>query len=579
MSSSDPNQATARPKERALNADPPPMSNSRPKTPTPRRVLLLGTVIYASAALFWSARSIGAFSSRLDDSLIENGDGTLQNSIPNLLAAVPTTERDSTELRDFPSGETSRRNLKCVGWRATSDCSPNGPREPENDQNCTQNISKGLSGYCEVEDGDTGERFRVMRKHCNSLKYHVSFQCEKAHEFVNFRVEAHNKAQEALKPGFTLPNVDESKETPRDGIVMVVYPKLLASAYATIRMLRDVLHCQLPIEIWFRRDEVKHDIKMMDPLRHLASTYANIMFQKITDPQAKRFVAKIHAIYHSKFDRLLFLDADNVPVRDPSYLFESPEFVKTGTIFWPDFWHPDYTIFGIHENTMLWELLDMPFVDMFEQESGQLMVDRRRHAAPLELVKFYALHRPDFFTSLRLVWGDKDLFRLAWLKLEVPFTMIQTPPGMAGTIYDTLLRSDFCGMTMVQHDPEGEILFMHRNQHKLTGRFTDDAGDASLQGKAVEAVDVEAASVERYADPAIWTHVMRFHKGSARRKYAIQMFRVDLDFEANQKCFGRQDVYRNPNFYIQEIAALNISGLETHLRRFALESTQQSTDE
>ncbi|KAG1709211.1 hypothetical protein DVH05_019855 [Phytophthora capsici] len=354
---------------------------------------------------------------------------------------------------------------------------------------------------------------------------------------------------------------------------MVVYPKLLASAYATIRTLRDVLHCQLPIEIWFRRDEIKHDIKMMDPLRRLASTYANITFQKITDPAAKRFVAKIHAIYHSQFDRLLFLDADNVPVRDPSYLFQSPEFVKTGTIFWPDFWHPDYTIFGIHENAMLWGLLDMPFVDMFEQESGQLMVDRRRHAAPLELVKFYALHRPDFFTSLRLVWGDKDLFRLAWLKLEIPFTMIQTPPGMAGTIYDTLLRSDFCGMTMVQHDAEGEILFMHRNQHKLTGKFSDDA---SLHEKTVDSVDVETLSVEKYADPAIWTHVMRFHKGSARRNYAIQMFRVDLDFEADQKCFGRRDVYRNPDFYIQEVAALNFSGLETHLRRFALESTEGS---
>ncbi|KAK1933831.1 hypothetical protein P3T76_011591 [Phytophthora citrophthora] len=566
------------PKERVVDANPSLMLNSRPKTPTLRRVLLLGTVIYASVALFWSGRNIGAFSSRLDDSLIQKDDGTLHNSIPNLLAVVSTTEQDLTELRDFPSGETNRRNVKCVGWRATADCSPNGPREPENDQNCTQKISKGQSGYCEVEDADTGERFRVMRRHCNSLKFQVPFRCESAQDFVNFRVEAHNKAQEALKPGFVLPNVDESKEIPRDGIVMVVYPKLLASAYATIRTLRDVLHCQLPIEIWFRLDEVKHDIKMMDPLRRLASTYANITFQKITDPEAKRFVAKIHAIYHSKFDRLLFLDADNVPVRDPRYLFQSPEFEKTGTIFWPDFWHPDYTIFGIHENAMLWELLDMPFVDMFEQESGQLMVDRRRHAAPLELVKFYALHRPDLFSSLRLVWGDKDLFRLAWLKLGLPFTMIQTPPGMAGRIYDTLLRSDFCGMTMVQHDAEGEILFMHRNQHKLTGKFSDDASDASLQAKALDSVDVETVAMERYADPAIWTHVMSFHKGSARRNYAIQMFRVDLDFEADQRCFGRRDVYRNPDFYIQEIAALSFSGLETHLRHFALESIQGSID-
>ncbi|OWY98956.1 hypothetical protein PHMEG_00030139, partial [Phytophthora megakarya] len=487
-------------------------------------------------------------------------------------------EHESMAIQDLPSGEMRKRSLKCIGWRTTRGCSPEGLWEMEKDQNCSTVVSKGESGYCEVEDVDSGERFRVMRRHCNSLRHGVSFRCDDAQEFVNFRVDAHNKLLAALKPSFYLPNVNESEEILRDGIVMVVYPKLLASAYATIRVLRDVLHCQLPVEIWFRPEEIKADHAKFKPLRHLAVTAGNITFQEINDPQAKRFMAKIHAIYHSTFDRLLFLDADNVPVRNPSFLFQSPEFVKTGAIFWPDFWHPTSTIFGIHENSLLWELMDMPFVDMFEQESGQLIVDRRRHAAPLEMVRFYGRHRPDFFSSLRLVWGDKDLFRLAWLKLDVPFTMIQTPPGMAGVIYDNLFRSDFCGMTMVQHDADGEVLFMHRNQHKLTGKFSDDAREASLHEKTVEAVDVAPAAVESYGDPAIWTHLLRFHKGSSHRNYAIQMFRIDLDFEANQKCYGRRDVHRNPHFYIQEIASLNFSDLENHLRRYALESTQLLSD-
>ncbi|KAF4027962.1 putative Mannosyltransferase [Phytophthora infestans] len=311
-----------------------------------------------------------------------------------------------------------------------------------------------------------------------------------------------------------------------------------------------------------------NNVTILEPLRRLARLEDNITFQEITDPRAKRFVAKIHAIYYSSFDRVLFLDADNVPVRDPSFLFTSPEFVKTGAIFWPDFWHPDSTIFGLDENSLLWELMDMPFVDMFEQESGQLVVDRRRHAAPLALVRFYALHRPNLFSSLRLLWGDKDLFRLAWLKLEIPFTMIQTPPAMAGIIYGFLLRSDFCGLTMVQHDADGGILFMHRNQHKLTGKSTE---------KAVDTSRIEDDPEENYADPAIWTHILRFRTEASRRNYAIQMFRLDLDFEANKKCFGRRDVYRNPNFYVQEITTFSFSGLETPLRRFALESTRFSS--
>ncbi|KAE8914456.1 hypothetical protein PF005_g13555 [Phytophthora fragariae] len=548
----------------------------RPKAPT-RRVLLLGAILYASVVLLWSAHSIGVSTSRVDVSLLDKSRGRLESvDIPKLLSAV---ERVPIETRDFPSGNTTPRQLKCIGWRATRGCSADGARDPEKDQNCTQIVSKGERGYCEVEDVSTGERFRVMRRQCNSLPRHgVPFRCSDAHEFVNFRVQAHNTSQAALAPSFKLPNVGREGESPRDGIVMVVYPKLLASAYAAIRTLRDVLGCQLPVEIWFRPDEIQPNDASFKPLKHLAATRGNVTFQEIDDPRAKRFVAKIHAIYHSTFDRVLFLDADNVPVRDPTFLFDSPEFVKTGAVFWPDFWHPGSTIFGVHENSLLWELIDMPFVDMFEQESGQLVVDRKRHAAPLELVRFYALHRPDFFSALRLVWGDKDLFRLAWLKLDVPFTMIQTPPGMAGTVYDAFLRSDFCGMTMVQHDADGEVLFMHRNQHKLTGTFTDEARDDNLHEKTVDDVDVVSAPVARYADPAIWTHLLHFHKGSSRRYYSIQTFVLDLDFKQNQKCYGRRDVHRNPHFYIQEIAALDFSELETQLRRFALQSTQFSSE-
>ncbi len=41
------------------------------------------------------------------------------------------------------------------------------------------------------------------------------------------------------------------------------------------------------------------------------------------------------AILHSSFEEVLFLDADNTPVRDPSLLFNYDEFRK-GDLFWPD---------------------------------------------------------------------------------------------------------------------------------------------------------------------------------------------------------------------------------------------------
>ncbi|ETI55293.1 hypothetical protein F443_02034 [Phytophthora nicotianae P1569] len=473
----------------------------------------------------------------------------------------------------LPAGETRKRELKCIGWRQTGNKSPNGPREPHKDLECTDFVPKNASGYCEVEDTKSGERFRVMRRSSNILRNRVPFRCINAPAFAHFHVQAHAAMTKSSDPNYTLPKVSPAVLPPRDGIVMVVYPKLVPSAYATIRTLRDILGSSLPIELWYRPDEMEHTPKALDPLRHLAknSSGGQISFHQIVDPVATRFVAKVYAIYHSFFDRVLFLDADNVPVRDPSFLFSSLEFLQTGAIFWPDFWHPGSTMFGIHSRSLLWELLDMPFVDMFEQESGQLVVDRQRHAMPLELVLFYATHEPNFFVHYKLAWGDKDLFRLAWLNLNASFHMIKTPPAMAGMVTN---MSAFCGMTMVQHDPEGEILFLHRNKHKLTGLESGNTNSNSSESAGLDEHSLNNLSVEDYPDPVIWTHLLSFDGNWGREHYVVQAFTTSLDFSSKQKCFGRRSLSQSPQFHVQPIADQTFAGLETDLRGFAKQATQ-----
>eukprot|EP00644_Phytophthora_capsici_P008833 jgi/Phyca11/101964/e_gw1.6.268.1 len=332
---------------------------------------------------------------------------------------------------------------------------------------------------------------------------------------------------------------------------MVVYPKLVASAYATIRVLRDVLDCRLPIEVWYRPNEMGQSSAMLDVLKSAGNdSVGGITLEKIDHPRARRFNAKIYAVQHSKFDQILFLDADNVPVRDPSNLFETPEFVDTGAVFWPDYWHPDHTIFHVNKASLVWELLDTPFVDMFEQESGQLLIDRRRHAAALDLVTFYGLHEPNYFDRLKLVWGDKDLFRLAWLKLGASFHMIETPPATAGRMYG----GSFCGMTMVQHDTKGEVLFLHRNQMKLTGEN-----------------NTKQEHADGYPDPIMWTHLLSFRKGSPRSKYVIQGH-TDHQFSRQRRCFGRQKVDGDSYFFFREFSDLTFAGIEKNLRQFAMDA-------
>ncbi|KAG7392030.1 hypothetical protein PHYBOEH_006506 [Phytophthora boehmeriae] len=410
-----------------------------------------------------------------------------------------------------------------------------------------------------------------MRRHCSGLKGGTRFRCSDAPQFVNFRVDAHAIVERALASGYSLPNVDGDGGAPRDGIVMVVYPKLLASAYASIRVLRNVLQCRLPIEIWFHVDEIGADYALLAPLQQLAISVGGISFHQIYNPRAKGFLSKVFAIYNSYFDRVLFLDADNVPVRNPKFLFDSPEFEANGAVFWPDFWQPRRTLFNLHAKSMLWELLDMPFVDTFEQESGQLLVDRARHAAPLELVYFYAFHEPNMFEKLQLVYGDKDLFRLAWMKLKASFHMMDALPALAGRA----VNGSFCGMTMVQHDANGEVLFLHRNQHKLSGEqeyHLMNVDEKKVNVSVSEALG--APQSDEYPDPVIWTHLMTYRDGVSSKFYLIDAYRAPPEFPQWQPCYGRRYLNRARHFDVEEFANLSFSGIETNIRRYAMEAAQ-----
>jgi len=462
------------------------------------------------------------------------------------------------QVKVLPMGDSTQRRFRCIGWRATLGCTPFGARDPRRDQPCSRTVYNSDAGYCELEDMASGERFRVMRRHCTSLFHAARFRCQDALGFVDLRVKARKAVAKVLVPGFALPNVvKDATQPPKDGIVIVVYPKLVASAYALIRTLRGELGCELPIELWYCPQELYSFPGPLTPLKHLADADAKITFHTIDDTRAMGFGAKVFSIYNSLLDRVLFLDADNLPVRDPTSLFSSVEFETTGAVFWPDYWHPRHSIFNIHEKSMLWELLDMPYTNMFEQESGQLLIDRRRHAAPMKLAFFYMFHQPNYFDKLKVAHGDKDLFRFAWLKLEAPFHMVQTPPAVAGKVIDDL----FCGMTMAQHDLEGSVLFLHRNQFKLTGRL------ATVRKR-------EAPEGDRLPDPVIWTHLLSFNSTNTLDHYIIDTYRAEPAFPKSQSCFGKLKLSKTEDSYFvaQEFRNLSFSGLENKVRQFALEA-------
>ncbi|KAF1321411.1 hypothetical protein FI667_g11935, partial [Globisporangium splendens] len=466
--------------------------------------------------------------------------------------ATVNTQRARRELINL--GE-----YECRAWRQTMNCTPDGLPESVNDQNCSTPIPNGISGYCEVQHKKTGEIKHVMEMHCDSLRPGVHFSCDMFQSLLSYHILStdymhdpnfsYEKNQDQFREinhltntpapvgedGFKNESVGQLELSFERGLVYVIYEKLLLGAYVSVRSLR-ALGCTLPIEMWFKRSETNID----HPLLKLMVAEYGVYLREITDPNATHFYTKLHAVFYSAFDNILLLDADNFAVRDPTYLFDTKEFQDTGAMFWPDFWKPGNTIFNIHEHSFVWEFFGLDYVDMFEQESGQILINRRKHLEALNVVMYYGFHLPRLHEELRLVWGDKDLFRFGWMKTNSEFYMIPRPPGSAGTKhtdYDL-----FCGVTMVQHDPSGRVIFLHRNTEKLT----------------------------HLNDRLLWTHIQQYKRTSPLTEYFVRGANGGKVFPQFKRCFGK-DVHYEKLFTLKPLSAFPFEHLEQTLLQYSRE--------
>ena len=218
--------------------------------------------------------------------------------------------------------------------------------------------------------------------------------------------------------------------------------RYFTNAWVCINMLRR-LGCQLPVEVWHLGKR-----EMTEKMRRLLAKL-NVRtidaFQVRRRKPARRlngWELKVYAIIHSRFREVLFLDADNVPVANPEFLFDCEEFRSAGAIFWPDFKQT-------HQNDDLeiWRSCGLRRPSEPEFESGQILVDKARCSRALQLCLWLNEHS-DFY--YRHIYGDKETFHLAFQKAHKSYHLIKHP----------VLALD---RTMCQHDPQGRRLFQHRN--------------------------------------------------------------------------------------------------------------------
>jgi alpha 1,2-mannosyltransferase len=215
-------------------------------------------------------------------------------------------------------------------------------------------------------------------------------------------------------------------------------------ALISIRILREN-GCSLPIEVWYYGKELNDEaIQTLGAYRVKCRNFLDYGLTAIIG-----YMLKPMAILHSSFEEVLFLDADNICIGDPEHLFYSEAYLKNGAIFWPDLWRSS------PENP-IWQITGVKPDLLQEQESGQLLIDKRKCWAALNLCVYFNVNYLNYY---RILLGDKDTFKFAWLALNMPFYWIGGEPALCGYIDN----GRFYGTTMVQYDISGVILFLHRN--------------------------------------------------------------------------------------------------------------------
>jgi len=228
-------------------------------------------------------------------------------------------------------------------------------------------------------------------------------------------------------------------------------------AWVCINMLRR-LNCQLPIQLWhLGRKEFDEAMEALLAPLGVECVDASVIRRQFPARILHGWELKPYAILHSRFREVLFLDADNVPVVNPDFLFETPPYRTTGAMFWPDYGHGTNS-----KAAAIWRSCGLREPQEPEFETGQIVVDKQRCWTALCLAMWFNENSDFYYQHLH---GDKETFHLAFGKVKQPYSLVPKPiHPLTGT--------------MCQHDFQGRRVFQHRNTDKwdlfLSNRQVED---------------------------------------------------------------------------------------------------------
>jgi hypothetical protein len=230
------------------------------------------------------------------------------------------------------------------------------------------------------------------------------------------------------------------------GIVIPALERYEELLVFNISFLRNNKKCQLPIEIWQIGQEISNDAKRL--LEYKKSEW-NLTFKNVKDYtddpehwrgyQIKGFIMK-----YTEFDEVILCDCDGFFLQNPEFIFNNPEYIRTGTFFLKDYlrhkpkdneeqmkreiWFqnmmPEPSPHLPEECYYLYNLPTNKQQYWFYQESGLVFFNRKMHPNVVDTI--YNLNN-NHKETYQYVHGDKETFWIACLLNNVPFYMNKYP--------------------------------------------------------------------------------------------------------------------------------------------------------
>lgn len=318
----------------------------------------------------------------------------------------------------------------------------------------------------------------------------------------DFEVESlrgsHDKYLQAIPDFFPEALLESSKYNDfmkGDGIMYLAGEKYNQLALLSIKLLRSS-GSKLPVEVIIPK-KGDYDITFCNSLLPLLNAKCLILSDYLPGSfldNVKGFQLKNVALLLSSFQRVLYLDADALPISNPDVYFANDPFSSKSMVIWPDLWrrsvspyYYDIANIKVNENKRVRnsyfkgdERGTKSLISYHDcegalpeasSETGQMLIDKKVHFKTLLLSLYYNWYGPNYYYTLfsqgAAGEGDKETFIAAAHKLNIPYYQVQEFNREFGPLNSQTKKYEF--FAMGQYDPILDYFQSEYDSNKVGG--------------------------------------------------------------------------------------------------------------